>query len=146
MRRLHDRVADAPLRIRMTSSVSAADFERVLAWRHHSRTPNFRQWLATSRPRLAPALQLNVQHVVRETGLVPGDHIFRVEGAFQAALQVDGWMVPMIARLNGQHPIAEVFNAARAAGQLRKGFTIDVFADLVALMIQRGFLEADLPE
>ncbi len=63
----------------------------------------------------------------------------------QAALRPDGWVVPLVARLEGKHSVAEVFETARQAEELPKGFNLDAFSDLVRTMIEKGFLEVDFP-
>ena len=137
--------AAAPSRVRLSLAGGAADFERLLAWRAHCRRPGFGEWLAASRPRLAPQLELTARHLVREGELVPAEFIFSIAGGFEAALRPDAWVVPLVARLEGKRSVAEVFEQARAAEELPGGFTLEAFAALVQTMIERGFLEVVLP-
>ena len=76
---------------------------------------------------------------------MPAEFVFSIEGALQAALRPDGWMVPLVAGLEGQRSVEEVFETARKTGELPEGFTLDAFADLVRTMIERGFLEVEFP-
>ena len=145
IRRYSEPVIQEPLRIRLAPAGRAADFECLFAWRHHCRQPGFCEWLAKSRPRLAHPLELTVRHAVRDGQLVPVEFVFSIEGGFQAALRPDGWVVPLLARLEGTKSVQEVFEAARSADELPQGFTLDAFADLVGRMIERGFLEVALP-
>jgi len=119
---------------------SAADFERLLAWRERCRHPGFREWLAKSRPRLAPELELRARHVVKDGELVPAEFVFSIETGFEAALHPDGWVVPLIARLEGKLSVAEVYEQARAAQETPKGFALNDFVGLVSMMMERGFL------
>ncbi|TMP99938.1 MAG: hypothetical protein E6L09_08025 [Verrucomicrobia bacterium] len=76
---------------------------------------------------------------------MPVEFVFSIEGGFQAALRPDGWVVPLVARLEGTKSVQEVFEAARSVDELPQGFTLDAFADLVGRMIGRGFLEVAFP-
>jgi len=139
-----DVAMDKPRRVRMTPAGSAADFERLLAWREHCRQPGFQEWIANSRPRLAPELQLRARHVVKDGGLVPAEFIFSIEAGFEAALHPDGWIVPLIARLGGKRSVAEVYEQARQAEEIPKNFGLKDFVGLVSMMIDRGFLLVNL--
>ena len=132
-----------PVRLHLTPAGRAADFERVLAWRRQCRQLGFKEWLARARPRLAPQLELTARHRVREGELVPAEFVFSIGGGFEAALRPDGWVVPLIARLEGKPSVQEVFDQAHAAGELPRDFPLKAFVGLVQKMIERGFLEVD---
>ncbi|HSU56893.1 MAG TPA: methyltransferase [Candidatus Dormibacteraeota bacterium] len=129
-----------PSRVRLLPSGSAGHFERLMAWRRERRNPNFLQQLALTRPTLDPRLELKARHIVRERELVPAEFIFAIENGFEAALRLDGWSVPLIARLDGKATVTEVFESAKAANETPKTFALQNFCDLVALMVERGFL------
>lgn len=129
-------------RVRMTPAGSAADFQRLLAWQERCGRPDFREWLAQSRPRLAPELELRARHIVKNGELVPAEFVFSIEAGFEAALRPDGWVVPLIARLEGKLSVGEIYEQARAARETPEGFRLEDFADLVSMMIDRGFLVA----
>lgn len=133
-----------PFRIRMTSSATAADFEKLLAWRNHRRQPGFDRWLAGSKPRLAPKLELTARHLVQDGSLVPAEFVFSISNGFEAALRPDAWLVPLVARLEGERSVSEVFEQARTADELPEGFALADFARLVQDLIERGFLEVAL--
>ena len=132
-----------PFRLRLTPQGGSADFQRLLAWREHTRQPGFARWLASSRPHLANTLELTIRHVMRDGDLVPAEFVFSAEDGFQAALRLDGWVVPLVARLNGKKSVQQVFEEARSADELPQGFTLDAFMDLVRQMVERGFLKSD---
>ena len=134
-----------PVRLRLTPAGTAADFERVLAWRRHCQRPDLKEWLARSQPMLAPQLELTARHRVHEGELVPAEFVFSIRGGFEAALRPDGWIVPLIARLDGKRSIQAVFEQARAAEEMPKDFPLGAFVELVQRMIQRGFLDVDFP-
>jgi hypothetical protein len=143
IRRLSALEPREPLRLQLTLDGRAADFQRVLAWREQVRQPDFAAWLARSRPRLANQLELTIRHVLKDGELVPAQCTFTIDSGFQAALRPDGWIVPMVARLNGRKSVREIFEEAQSAGDLPPGFTLDAFADLVRQMTERGFLVPD---
>lgn len=143
IRRLSAGLAGEPLRLQLTPSGTAADFERVLAWRERGRQPDFVRQLADSRPHLAENLELTIRHVMQKGELVPAQFTFSVESGFQAALRPDGWVVPLVARLDGQKTVREIFEQSRSADELPKGFPLEAFIGLVRQMIEHGFLKSD---
>ena len=142
-RRYQEPVGLEPARLHLTPTGRAADFERVLAWRRQGRQLGFKEWLARACPRLAPQLELTARHRVREGELVPAEFVFSIGGGFKAALRPDGWVVPLIARLEGKRSVQEVFDQAHAAGELPRDFPLEAFVGLVQKMIERGFVEVD---
>ena len=134
-----------PYRIRLTPAGTWADFERLLGWQRRRQQPDFGGWLAKSRPRLAPRLELTARHLVQDGQLVPAEFVFSIEDGFQAALRPDAWIVPLVARLEGSRSVQEVYEAAALADELPEGFSLDAFLDLVQTMIERRFLEVDTP-
>jgi hypothetical protein len=137
--------APEPFRIQLAPDGKAADFERLLAWREHCRKPEFATWLARSKPRLAPGLELTVRHLVQNGTLAPSSLIFSIESGFRAALRPDGWVVPLIARLEGVRSVEEVFESARSSDELPEGFPLDALLDLVRTMIEAGYLQVEFP-
>lgn len=77
---------------------------------------------------------------------MPVEFVFAIEDGLEAALRPDAWVVPLLARLNGQRSIREVFDSARQADELPVGFQLQDFAGLIASMIERGFLRVELPQ
>ncbi len=132
-----------PFRIQTTATASAEDFEHLLAWRNHARQPDFPAWIAQSRPRLSPDLALTARHIVRDGELVPAEFVFSVDTRFRAALRPDLWTVPLLARFNGRRTVQEVFENARAEGDLPDGFGLEALAGLVQKMIDRELFEVD---
>jgi hypothetical protein len=143
LRRCDGPIAAAPLSIRMTPAATAADFLRLLAWRQRSRQPGFAQWLARSRPALAPELELKTRHLVRDGKLKPSEHMFWIESAFEAALRTDAFVVPAVKRFDGRRSVQDAFREARRAGEFPAAFPLAAFTDLVRLMVEQGFLTVD---
>jgi methylase of polypeptide subunit release factors len=143
IRRYATPVIQPPMRLHVTPQGRAADFERLLHWRWATRQPGFLERLAQAKPRLAPQLQLTARHRVQHGTLVPADFVFEIATGLQAALRPDAWVVPLVARLEGDRTVAAVFEAAAAADELPPGFKLDDFLGLVGSMIERGFLVVD---
>ncbi|HEX7565451.1 MAG TPA: hypothetical protein VF396_19720, partial [Bradyrhizobium sp.] len=145
VRRTDGPVTDTPLRLRMTSRATAADFDRVFAWRKHRRSVGFGDWAKATKPRLAPHLEVNERRRVRNGALFAGETMLLVEQAFYAALQVDAWVAPIIASFTGGRTVKQIFSAAERAGQLPDDFTLRALIDLVAMLVEHGFLEVEIP-
>lgn len=144
VRRFAGDVVCEPLRLQLTVQGNAGDFEHVLRWRARVREPGFAGNLAASRPGLARDLELKIRHVMQEGELVPAEFIFSIESGFQAALRPDGWVVPLVARLNGKRTVKQVFEEAQTADELPTEFTLEAFMSLVQRMIELGFLVTEL--
>ena len=140
IRRLKTGATQKPLRLQLTTQGGAADFQRVLTWREQTRQPDFAQRLADSRPRLAGNLELTIRHVMQGGELVPVQFTFSLEAGFQAALRPDGWVVPLVARLDGQKSVREIYEQARSTDELPPGFPLEALVDLVRQMVERGFV------
>jgi SAM-dependent methyltransferase len=141
VQRFAEPVADSPLRIRITAQADARDFHRLLAWRVRRRQSDFDEWLAGSRPRMPAALELTARHGVQDGALVPTEFVFSISSGVENALRPDAWLVPLVARLQGNQSVKEVFEQARHADELPEGFTLEDFSRLVEVMIERGLLE-----
>jgi len=145
IRRGHESAAKEPCRVRLTLAGAAPDFEHLLQWRRFCRQPGFPEWLAAARPRLSPALRFTIRHAVHEGSLTPVDFVFEIEAGFHAALRLDGWVVPLIAQLEGGKAVNEVYSAAMKEEKLPAGFKLEDFLELVRGMIDRGFLSVETP-
>jgi SAM-dependent methyltransferase len=143
LRRCREGARQKPFRIGLTTEGCAADFERLFAWRRFARQPGFAEWLPDSRPRFASRLQLTARHVVQEGELVPAEFVFQIEDGLEAALRPDAWVVPLLARLNGNRSVRQVFESAQQADELPAGFRLEDFSGLVANLLERGFLQVD---
>lgn len=145
IRRRSEHAAQVPRRVRMMPQADAADLVRMLDWRQFSQEKDFMQWLATSKPKFSPQTELTVRHVVCAGALVEAEHTFRANGNLRLAIRPDPWMVPLVAGLNGKRSVEEVFAAAQSARVTPQGFTLEAFGELVSLMVERTFLEVELP-
>jgi hypothetical protein len=146
LRHCAERATAPPLRIRLTAKAEPADLGRLMTWRAFRRQAEFQPWLAAARPRFAAPTELTARHIVDEGRLVPADYTFRADGAFQTALQLDAWMVPVLATFDGEHSTREVFDAAHRAGDMPQAFTFADFSDLVGMMIELDILAVERAE
>lgn len=141
--RFGNAVETKPLRLAMTDLAAARDFAPVLAWRRRRRAAGFFERLAGGRPRLVTGLELTARHAVREgADLVPTEFVFSREAPVSSTLRLDGWVVPLIARLNGEVTVADVYSAAKSQGETPANFPLEPFVELVASLVDRGFLDA----
>jgi hypothetical protein len=138
-------VTQPPLRLQMKEETPGATFQRVLDWREARRNDGLSALVAQIKPRPAPHLELIARHTVQDGGLAVADYLFQSGEEIMGKLRLDPWVAPLIARFDGRQSVAQVFAAAQASGALPQGFTLDDFAGLVALMAERGFLDADPP-
>jgi Methyltransferase small domain len=132
------------LRTKLSEVTDGADFERAFSFHPYISDPEFVTRLTSSRPALAPRLQVRATHVVYEGALVPAEFIFETDKPFNALGRVDGWMVPLFARFNGSLTPEEIYAKAVQDDEIPEGFKLEDFTALIARMVERGFLT--LPE
>ena len=144
VRRTTTEVTEAPLRLRMSPGATAADFERIFAWRERRRQPDFGGWLKHATPHLSPRLESNVRFVVRDGALVAETVVFKIKAQLSTAVQPDVWMARLLERLDGRHTVAEIYNIAQASGDLPEDFSLVAFTNFVGKMIEYGLLEIDI--
>ena len=145
IRRTDGPVTEPPLRLRMLSRARASDFDRLFAWRARRRAPVFSDWMKVAKPRLVPHLEINSRELTQNGALVVEQTMLRAECGFSAVLRLESWVIPMIASLTGNQTVEMVFAAAHRSNQSPSNFTLSAFVDLVAMMIELGFLEVDSP-
>jgi methyltransferase family protein len=143
IRRTDGPITEPPLRLRMSSRALAVDFDRLFAWRRHRRSPVFCDWMKKAKPRLAPYLEVVSRQVVTDGALGADETMLRAEYAFSTALRLDSWVIPMMASFEGSQTVEKVFAASCRSNRSPSNFTLSAFVDLVALMIEHGFLEVD---
>lgn len=116
------------------------DFDWLFEWRDQCARPGFVERLAGERPMLSPHLQVKAIHVVRNGALVPAQFSLEAARPFETTTNVDPWVVPLIAQLDGNRRLEELHHSARAAGEIPPGFGIGDFTKLTAMLIERGCL------
>ena len=62
---------------------------------------------------------------------------------FRAATKIEPWMLSLVAGFGQGRTAREVYDTARAAGALPAGFEPDHFATLVAMLVERGYVEVE---
>ncbi|HTG45647.1 MAG TPA: methyltransferase [Verrucomicrobiae bacterium] len=144
IRRLKTPTAPPPFRFRISPSATAREFERLFAWRRWCSGGGLEQKIAQCKPTLRRDVELNVRHLVSEGELVPAEFVFSIDEGVRSAFRPSGWVVPLLAQLNGQRTVAEVFARFQGAEELPKGFQLSDFTSLVQQMIEKGFFDLDL--
>src|SRR5215213_8085875 len=116
------------LRTTLSDETNGSDFEAAFALHQRLLDQEFLAELAHMRLRLAPRLQVIVTHVVHEGELVPAEHIFETDKPFTARGRIDGWMVPLFTRFDGERSPRDIYEQAQANGELPDGFAFEPFA------------------
>ncbi|HEV8542839.1 MAG TPA: methyltransferase [Verrucomicrobiae bacterium] len=143
IRRLSTPTAPPPLRFGMGPLATAAEFERLFAWRRWSSRQNLNGSVAELKPKLRKGVELNVRHLTVDDELVPVEFVFSIENELRAAFRPDTWVVPLLAEFNGKRSIREVFSNFQTRGELPEGFDLNAFGGLIKRMIEKGFFEVD---
>jgi SAM-dependent methyltransferase len=145
VRRTAAAVMEPPLRLRMAADATAADFERIFAWRGRRRLPDFADWLAAARPRLSDGLESTYRYGRREGAVAANSALLIARRPLAATVQLEAWMARLIERLDGLTPVADAFEAARQSGQMPADFTLAGFVGLVGQMVERGIIDVEGP-
>jgi hypothetical protein len=144
-RRAETPATPAPLRLQLSDEATGTVLQRAVDWRAARRRADFSACVAAARPRPTPHVQMNARHVVRDGKLVLEDFLFEMAAGIMGRLKPDAFVVPWLMQLDGTRHVSEVFTAAQAANAFPPGFKLTDFAGLVAIMLERGFLDADAP-
>jgi SAM-dependent methyltransferase len=141
--------APVTTRPRLGERSDGACFEWALRW-HEWRAAreaagNLSEALLDATHRLAPALRVNMTYVPREGQLALASVMLEAERPFKAGTGVEAWMLELVSRFGVGRSARAVYESARAEGSLPTGFGPDDFATLLALLVERGYLESDLP-
>ena len=142
-RRAERPAAPAPLRLQLSDESAGPVLQRSVDWRAARRRDDCSASVAAAKPRPTPHVQMNARHVVRDGRLVLEDFLFEMPEGILGRLRPDPWAVPLLMQFDGTRSVGEVFAAAQAGKALPRGFRLTDFADLVAVMLERGFLDAD---
>lgn len=131
------------IRPRLSTEVDGSDFETALRFHRWRRRPDAVEELADAKPRLAQTLKVKVTHLVKDGALVPGEYVLEARKPFPAATKVDPWIVPLIAELDGKKRSAELYSVALDRLMIPDWFKLSDFLELLATLIERGYLEVD---
>lgn len=140
--RRHREAGIAPwtTRLRLSPETLGSDFLHAFRWHDRRGQDGFAGWLARTPLRMAPPLEVRVRHVVRDNALVPAEFIFETDRPFAAAMRFDGWVAPLVARFDGTRTPAEIHAEARRDEAMPADFTLPHFTELVALLVEKGYL------
>jgi hypothetical protein len=130
----------------MSAEATAADFERIFAWRAFRRSAGFASWLASAAPRPSANLELNIRHVARDRAMIADSAVLTPRHALSAAVRPDVWAANMVTQFDGHQTVARVFDATRQADRMPSDLTIAAFVDFVSQLVERGILEVDMAQ
>ena len=134
-------------RPRLSPSTDGSCFEWALRW-HRWRAEQeaggrLSQALLDSRPRLGSQLRARVTYAPRDGTLAVTEIVLKSDRPFRSVTGIEPWMLQLVRGFGQGLTARAVYEAARGAGQLPEGFGPDDFATLVAMMVERGYLEVD---
>ena len=141
-RRTEEYRDDAPwtTRVQISNETQGESLEWLMDWHRRTLREGFYENLFTARPRVAPYLLVNVTHAVVEGELVPARYTLEAVAPLISAMQIDGWVVPIIAGFDGKKTVEEVYQTAREANATPDDFMLEDFARLVAMLVERCYL------
>src|SRR5204863_2145445 len=79
----------------------------------------------------------------RDGTLAVTEIVLKSDRPFRSVTGIEPWMLQLVRGFGQGLTARAVYEAARGAGQLPEGFGPDDFATLVAMMVERGYLEVD---
>ena len=134
-------VAERP---RLSPATDGSCFEWSLSWyrwrAEQEAAGELSRALLGSRLRLGPRLRARVTYVPSQGELSASEIVLQADRPFRAATGIEPWMLKLLAGFGQDRTGAEVYEAARAGGQVPEGFEANDFATLVAMMVERGYL------
>ncbi len=99
--------------------------------------------LLDARPRLGSRLRARVTYAPTNGSLDVSEIVLQADRPFRSSTGIEAWMLQLIGGFGHGHTAQEVYDAARAAGELPEGFGPNDMATLVAMMVERGYLEIE---
>ena len=127
-------------RTRLSAETIGGDFGRLIRWHHFRHDPACADWLAQAQLALSPHFEVNTRHIVHEGALALAEVRFEADRPFSTAMRIDSWVIPLIARFDGERTAGQVYAQAQEEQELPPGFEFKDFLELIALLVERGFL------
>jgi len=131
------------LRTLLSPSTDGGCLDWALRWHQWVSRPEAGRELAMMQPCLSPYLKVKVTHQVQGGRLIPAEFVLQSERPFQAATQVDPWVLPIISEFTGELTVADLYQASRSAAALPDWVSLSDFVSLAATFIARGYLQVD---
>lgn len=135
------------LRPKLSPRTDGACFEWVFRWHRwraeHEAPGRLSQALLDSRPRLGSQLRARVTYAPRNGSLAVSEIVLQSDRPFRSATTIEPWMLQLVGGFGHGRTAREVYETARGAGQLPEGFGPEDFVTLVAMMVERGYLEVE---
>jgi SAM-dependent methyltransferase len=136
-------------RPRLSPRTDGSSFEWALRWyrwrAEQAAQGRLSQALLEARPRLGARLRAHVTYSPDQgrTSLGVSEIVLQSDRPFRASTGIEPWMFSLVGEFGQGRTAREVYVAVRSAGRLPEGFEVEDFATLVAMMVERGYLEAD---
>jgi hypothetical protein len=68
-----------------------------------------------------------------------------VGNALPSRLNTEVWTIPLFSAFDGEHTVEQIFERMLKAERMPDVFTRTAFTSFVATLIERGFVEVDMP-
>jgi len=134
-------------RPRLSPATDGTCFEWALRWYRWRAAQEAAGTLSAavleSRLQLGPRLRARVTYAPRAGTLAVSEILLEADRPFRAATGIEPWMFNLLAAFGQARTGEQAYEAARTAGQLPDGFGPDDFATLLAMMVERGYLQVD---
>jgi SAM-dependent methyltransferase len=137
------------LRTVLSAETDGACFDWALSW-HHWRTEKaaggeLLSLLSRTTPRPGRSLRGTVVYTTKSGKLGPADVMLESAIPFLAETRVELWMLMAINEFDGNRTVEEVYEELCAKSAMPNTRTPEDFTQLVAQMIERGYLEFNEP-
>ena len=135
------------VRPRLGPRTDGSCFEWALRWYRWRAEQEARgqlpQALLESRPRLGSRLRARVTYTPQDGRLGVAEIALQSDRPFRSATTIEPWMLQLVGDFGQGRTAREVYENARGAGQLPEGFGPEDFATLLAMMVERGYMEVE---
>jgi SAM-dependent methyltransferase len=135
------------VRPRLSPRTDGSCFEWALRWyrwrAEREAEGGLSRALLDSRPRLGSRLRARVTHAPQAGGFAVTEILLQSDRPFRSATGIEPWMFQLVEGFGQGRTAREVYETARSAERLPEGFGLDDFATLVAMMVERGYIEVE---
>ena len=134
-------------RVRMSGLTDGSSLDASQQWHRWRSAKEAEGTLANAllavNARLGSGLRVKVTHTPHDGALALTDVVLESDRPFHAATRIDPWMLPLVGAFKAGRCAREVYDDARRAGTIPEAFGPADFAMLVAIAVERGYLEVE---
>jgi hypothetical protein len=133
-------------RTMMSPKTRGSGIEWAFQWRQLVQEKNSSAWMAPLRPRLATGLQVTVTHCVENNQLVPSSFMVSSDAPFLSESRVEPSMATILSEFDGKKALEQIYQEAHKNKLLPSGLPVTHFLNLMAIFIERGYLNIEQTE